>query len=101
MRACWGRDSQNSWEQGLKQCCGKRLLSIRSHEDGILAKTVENTELKPLKADLGVLANTKVFWIQVIYILMKVIQKRLQQKKRKMPKKKNWNDALVLYEFAT
>ena len=44
-----------------KQCCGKRLLSIRSHEDGIEAKTVENTELKPLMADLGVLDNTKVF----------------------------------------
>ncbi|MPC09955.1 hypothetical protein E2C01_002576 [Portunus trituberculatus] len=59
MHTFGGRDSQNSWEQGYKQCCGKRVLSIRSHEDGIEAKTVENTELKPLKADLRVLANTK------------------------------------------
>lgn len=47
--------------KAFKQCCGKRLLSIRSQEDGIKAETVENTELKPLMADLGVLANTKVF----------------------------------------
>lgn len=48
-------------------------------------KTVENTELKPLKANLGVLANTKVFWIHVIYIDEN--WKDLQKKKRKMSNK--------------